>query len=113
MSYTDTYICLCQDPSCTNQQPLCMDTTCREVHHIDVQCKHKTTNIQNSASNYWKPCGHSVQLTCNCPNNGEKETFAGRDGTPERHKCVCPILNLTQEGCKCGSIDPYKPGDIK
>lgn len=63
----------------------------------------------NATSSYWKPCGHGVGYSCNCPNNGESKVEQIKID-PIQQKCVCDVW---RGGCICGHIKPYKPEDIK
>lgn len=81
-----------------------------------------TVPVMAVTNPYWKPCGHSVSLTCNCPNNGTATSVEGGGGSRDvppvvekkisssGAKCTCEIVKLCQDGCTCGAIEPYKGG---
>lgn len=96
---------------------------CRWCYEItEQQCKtymlsqdYRNSTMSQDYS-YWKPCGHSIQLTCNCPNNGEKGSVEGQVKVEDPVKldrpteCKCDVW---RGGCICGYVTPYKPEDIK
>lgn len=97
--------------------PSCIETD-KDGNYLNKTIRYNPGVVASIQNPYWKPCGHSSDLTCNCTNNGATKSVEGELKKDEMfkqlpNKCTCDIVMLMQEGCVCNAIKKYKPEDIK